>query len=261
MSQGLDSLLRMPGIWRGSDSSDHIGETTGRTIRTGFPTLDRCLPGRGWPNGALTELCPVVSGSGEVSLVLPALAALTGSGDGWVAWISPPHPPYPPALAAGGVRLSRLLLVQAGDSADTLWGMEQALRSGSCRAVLGWVDDAGERSLRRLQLAAETAGAWAVLYRPAARLATSSPAALRMRLTALADGLEVDVLKNRGGRPGQCRIPWSHIALEDGAAEGGDGRQARHECVGPGDHYSARIVSENHLFRVSQAVVKQHDLS
>lgn len=248
MSQGLDRLLRMPGIWRGDGMN---GAAT--AIRSGFPALDRCLPGRGWPNGVLTEICPQVPGSGEISLVLPALAALTGGGDdddGWVAWISPPHPPYPPALAAGGVRLSRLLLIQAGDSADTLWGMEQALRSGSCRAVLGWVDGAGERSLRRLQLAAESASAWAVLYRPVERLATASPAALRLRLEADTDALAIHVLKNRGGQPSQCRIPWEQIVAGDG------GGAARRECADPGlGKYASTIIGENHLFRVSKATV------
>ncbi len=204
MSQGLEALAALPGVWRGSEAATALS-----VISTGFAALDRCLPGKGWPVGALTEICPQVPGSGEVRLVIPALATLSnGNADdmGWIAWISPPHSLYPPALASGGVRLSRLLLAQAADNTDVLWGMEQALRSGSCQAVLGWADKASERSLRRLQLAAESTNAWAVLYRPVHCLNQASPAALRLRLTAVADGLEIDVLKSRGGQPGRCRI-------------------------------------------------------
>jgi hypothetical protein len=43
--------------------------------------------------------------------------------------------------------------------------MEQALRSGSCSAVLGWANAIDMSSLRRLQLAAEQAGCLAVLFR------------------------------------------------------------------------------------------------
>ncbi len=213
MSMDMEALAALPGVWRGSETA-----TAPAMIATGFTELDHCLlrggGGKGWPVGALTEICTQVPGSGEVSLVIPALAALSdGSSDdtGWIAWISPPHALYPPALAAGGVRLSRLLMAQAADTTDVLWGMEQALRSGSCRAVLGWADKTSERSLRRLQLAAESTRAWAVLYRPAHCLEQASPAALRLRLTAVAEGLEIDVCKNRGGRPGRCRIP--HEAL------------------------------------------------
>jgi len=224
MRMGLEALAALPGVWRGGEAATALA-----VIATGFTELDDCLlygsggygsgeyGGGGWPVGALTEICTQVPGSGEVSLVIPALAALSdGSSDdtGWIAWISPPHSLYPPALAAGGVRLSRLLMVQAADTTDALWGMEQALRSGSCQAVLGWVDQTSERSLRRLQLAAESARAWAVLYRPAHCLEQASPAALRLRLTAVAEGLEIEILKNRGGRPGRCRIP--HEALRPG---------------------------------------------
>jgi len=220
MSMGLEALAALPGVWRGGEAATALA-----VIATGFTELDDCLLGsgggsggsRGWPVGALTEICTQVPGSGEVSLVIPALAALSdGSIDdtGWIAWISPPHSLYPPALAAGGVRLSRLLMVQAADTTDALWGMEQALRSGSCQAVLGWADKTSERSLRRLQLAAESARAWAVLYRPAHCLAQASPAALRLRLTAVAEGLEIEILKNRGGRPSRCRIPQEALRPE-----------------------------------------------
>jgi cell division inhibitor SulA/protein ImuA len=114
-------------------------------------------------------------------------------------WIAPPHAPYPPALAQAGLEPSRVLLVDAGRTQDRLWAMEQALHSRSCGAVLAWLDDADDRWLRRLKLAAEPGRALAVLFRPAARRTQSSPAALRLALEPLGDRLDVEIVKGRGG--------------------------------------------------------------
>jgi hypothetical protein len=92
-----------------------------------------------------------------------------------------------------------LLLVRARDDMDALWSAEQALHSGSCRAVLAWAGRADGRRLRRLQLAAESGQAPLILFRPAAALAAPSPAALRLSLAAGAGGARLHLVKHRGG--------------------------------------------------------------
>jgi cell division inhibitor SulA/protein ImuA len=122
--------------------------------------------------------------------------------------LAPPYIPYAPALESHGCDLSRLLVVHSKRHMDTLWAMEQALRSGSCAAVVAWsrVDD--DRALRRLQLAAEETGCWAVLFRVACCQPARSPAALRLRLlrTDARDGLSLQILKQRNGRPAVVRV-------------------------------------------------------
>jgi len=167
---------------------------------SGFGALDRLLPGGGWPVGALTELYPVSAGIGEFALLLPLVARLTQAGRR-VALIAPPYIPYSQALAWHGVKLDRLVLLQPESPRDALWAMEQTLASKTLALAVSWPKHAVERDVRRLQLAAETGGAMAVLYRPLADAAQHSPAALRLRLARTEDGLLVDLFKSRGGRP------------------------------------------------------------
>ncbi len=194
MTPSLESVLRHPGIWRGSQRA----QTAEAVLPTGFAALDAVLPGGGWPRGALTELLIRRQGIGELRLLTPALARLSEE-DGWLAWVAPPYVPYAAALAAAGIDLARVLVAKPASDADAWWTAEQALRSGACGALLAWLRAADERRMRRLQLAAETGHAWGVLFRHA-RLATErSPAALRLLLEPADEGLAVHVLKRRGG--------------------------------------------------------------
>ncbi len=205
MNAALDSVLRHPGIWRG----DQLAQIAADAVPTGFTELDELLPGGGWPRGALTEILAEREGIGELHLLMPALARLS-QGSGWLAWVAPPHVPYAPALAAAGLGLKRLLVAQTRSVADAWWTAEQALRSGACDAVLAWLRTADERCLRRLQLAAEAGQSWGVLFRPARAAQDRSPAALRLRLEPIANGLAVHILKRRGGpvdRPAVIDLP------------------------------------------------------
>jgi cell division inhibitor SulA/protein ImuA len=170
---------------------------------SGFDELDRRLPRGGWPLGALIELLSVTEGIGELSLFLPALCHLARSGR-YIAWIAPPYIPYAPALAQWGLLLERLLIIHTHSLAESLWATEQALRCPAVGAVLGWADYLVDKSLRRLQLAAEAGGGLGILHRPLAAAAEASPAALRLQLQPQRHGQELDIhiLKARGGRAG-----------------------------------------------------------
>jgi hypothetical protein len=215
MTKHSRSTPRLPGgigglsshVWRGFD-----GQPAGETHATGFEALDAQLPGGGWPAAALTEIILEHHGIGELSLLMPAIARLCVSDvgeqiGGWVFWIAPPFIPYAPALSRHGIDLSRMLLVHAPATRSAgLWAVEQALRARSCAAMLAWVRTADQTVLRRLQLAAEQARCWTVLFRPAAALRQRSPAALRLRLTRVDSMTRVEILKCRGARPGVVHI-------------------------------------------------------
>ncbi|QKT04746.1 translesion DNA synthesis-associated protein ImuA [Ectothiorhodospiraceae bacterium 2226] len=190
----LESLLSRTDIWRGGGQAP----PTAAVVPTGNSTLDEALGG-GWPRGALTELLLPTHGIGELTLLLPTLAALSRAGH-WQCWVAPPYLPYPPALTQAGIALDTFLLVRPSEPKEALWAQEQALRSRVCGAVLGWPLRADTRALRRLQLAAEAGGAAGFLLRPLEAAQTPSPAALRLRLEATPDGLTLHVLKRRGGR-------------------------------------------------------------
>jgi hypothetical protein len=212
MQGALDELLRHPALWRGRDAARAAapGEGVPATVATGFAVLDECLPGGGWPLGAITEILHRGHGIGELSLLLPALAALARDGR-WLAWIAPPWRIAAPALEARGIDPARLLVVRGCSANEAVWAAEQALRSAACGAVLLWPQAMrgarpgrrggdGFRQLRRLQLAAETGHGLGVLFGDVRVASNASPAALRLRLSARGGDLQVEVLKSRGGR-------------------------------------------------------------
>ena len=169
---------------------------------SGWTELDAILPGGGWQAGTVVELMPTATGIGELRLLLPALARITGAGR-HVTLIAPPYIPFAPALSQHGVRLERLLVIQAQHADDILWAAEQSLRCRSFGAVLAWPATIRDREVRRLQLAAEAGGSTGFLYRSLDAARESSPAALRLKLRRTENSaLQIDVLKCRGGRSG-----------------------------------------------------------
>ena len=70
----LEKLLENPRVWRGSSRAH---SQTG--LASGYPKLDRCLPGGGWPPAALTEILTAQYGIGELRLLMPALAKLSAA--------------------------------------------------------------------------------------------------------------------------------------------------------------------------------------
>jgi len=203
LSSSLDKILANPRVWRGRDQA---GRRAG--LASGYPELDRHLPGGGWPRESLTEVLTEHYGIGELRLLMPALAHLSTETSPqdfteprWIAWVAPPFQPYPPALQQCGIDLSRMLIVRPRDDSEILWSAEQALSSGTCAAVLLWPSMLDDQASRRLQLAAEKGRSWAIAFRPLAAGRQPSAAALRLELHASGQGTRVHILKSRGGRP------------------------------------------------------------
>lgn len=210
MSTPISELLHDPRLWRASQAPTY---DPAEFLATGFSALDTALLG-GWPVGALTEILVPHPGIGELRLLTPALARLSRE-PRWLAWVAPPFIPYAPALAAHGIDLARVLIVHPQTEDDALWAVEQALRAGTCGAVLAWVKRSDTASMRRLQLAAEAGGSWGIVFRSQYSVVQTSPAALRLRLAARPGGVAVEILKRRGG------WPMGPIALDFSAPHSG----------------------------------------
>jgi cell division inhibitor SulA/protein ImuA len=203
----LETLLKHPALWQGRQQQ----QTGKETLSTGYPQLDAVLPSQGWPLGALTEILLTSEGIGEFSLLMPALQTLSVQQQ-WIALVAPPYIPYAPALITAGISLERVLVVDAEHKAasanrskaaqqDDFWATEQLLRSGIFSAVILWSTHGGnDRQQRRLQLAAEQGKAWAVCYRPEKLANSASPAGLRMTLRCHRQHLQINIIKNRGGK-------------------------------------------------------------
>ncbi|MEO7774874.1 MAG: translesion DNA synthesis-associated protein ImuA [Steroidobacteraceae bacterium] len=198
-SDRLAGLLQHPGLWRGRS----LAQTA--TLPTGYPALDAALPGGGWPQSGITEILIPRHGVGELQLLMPALAMLTHLEPArWCTFIAPPFEAFAPALHAQGLKLERLLMVRTD---KPLWVLEQALVSGACQIALAWVGHADTRSLRRLGLATQRAGTYAVLFRPLSAAHMASPAALRLTLESREQGLRLRLIKSRGGARHAVDVP------------------------------------------------------
>jgi cell division inhibitor SulA/protein ImuA len=196
----ITRLLEHPAIWRGRSAAQRSG------LPTGFAALDEHLPDRGWPRTGLIEILVSRFGSGELALLVPALAALTRAvAARWCVWVAPPLVPFAPGLAAHGVVLDRVAVV---GGARPLWAFEQTLGSGACDAVLGWVREPKARDIRRLQLAAERGRTLGVLFRPRRAAREASAAVLRLGVEPLPAGVRLTLIKGRSARRGTLDLHW-----------------------------------------------------
>ena len=194
----LDRLLETRRVWRGRQQSEPVAEQP-----TGHAALDALLPGGGWQLAALNEILLGQPGSGELQLLWPLLARLTQAGER-VVLVGAPAIPFAPAWQAAGVVLAQVSLLQVS-GAERLWAAEQCLRSGSCGAVLCWPEQADDRALRRLQVAADSGQTLAFVLRHRRAADNPSPAALRLLLDN--QPRQWRVLKCRGGVPPARPLP------------------------------------------------------
>jgi len=212
MTPDMAALTRHSLLWRGKQAAHRIP-----TISSGHTALDAALPGQGWPLGAVTELIHDVPGYGELSLLLPALAQLSQANKRQkkhrVIMIDPPWIPYPPALNSHGLALDSLLVIRTQSRKESLWACEQVLRGMPGGAMLAWPERLSFSESRRLQLAAESGRKVVFLFREGNAADASSPAALRLQLSADAGDLQIRVLKCRGQRP-DSTIRIRHIPIK-----------------------------------------------
>jgi len=180
-----------PSLWLASQ----LARSSARCLDTGFAALSAQLPGGGWPGGTLIELLLQQPGIGELRLLAPALAGLSGRP---IVLLQPPHRPQILALAALGVAPAQLVWLRSANSGDALWAAENVLRSGSCGALLFWQNHLRGEALRRLHLAAQGGETLFCMLRPLATAQDASPAPLRLSLRPAPGGLEIGFVKRRG---------------------------------------------------------------
>ncbi len=188
-----------PALWLGYQ----LGRAGIQAVTSGFAELDAELPDGGWPRRALTELLLPHAGIGEVRLLTPPLLAAQRAGR-LVMVFDPPAALSAEALAGLGIDVGELLVVNTRarviPGSDSLWALEQALKSGHVGALIAWLPPRlRTERLRRLQLAAHHHDGAAFVLRETAAAArpTASPLRLALRPGG-ADRLQVRILKRRG---------------------------------------------------------------
>ena len=240
----------------------------------GVPAIDAHLPGGGLRLAGLHEIAgardewddAVVAGFCLALLDrLAAVRGQTGEGSsaGPVLWAARRADLYGPGVASlmgarvgpaksektGGFHPGRLILVRARRDADVFWALEEGLRApaGVLSAVVGEAAEPDDTAMRRLQLAAETAGRPCFLLRrrlfagpavtptsmPAVALTRWRVGALPSTQTGSAGGLtgglagglaggltgwpgrarwRLELLRCRGAAPGSFTVEWDDAA-------------------------------------------------
>ncbi|EEA03453.1 conserved hypothetical protein [Burkholderia sp. H160] len=179
-----------PSLWRASQ----LARGRLSTVETGYPVLSRELPSGGWPLGALTEVLPQASGSGEMRLLAPALASLQKP----IVLVAPPCEPCGQGLTYSGIPAGQVLLLRAKRASDQLWATEQILKASTCGAVLLWQTHARADALRRLLLAARSSTSLFFVFRPIREATDASPAELRITVRTAERGVSLDIVKRKG---------------------------------------------------------------
>ena len=159
IAQTLARQLRSQGVFCAA-------EETARRKASAVPES-----GLGWllgqmpeDEGGLSEWIPAREGAATVALLIALLKEQKATEEP-VLVVEGDSPVNPPAWEALGLG-ERTVFVRTASLQDRLWALEQALRCRGVRGVIAWVDRLPDRSLRRLQLAAEQGRGWAFLIRP-----------------------------------------------------------------------------------------------
>jgi protein ImuA len=202
-----------------------------KALPFGLAAIDSHLPDGGLTCGALHEVVPAAEGCVAVAFGFIAAVLALFSRPCPLVFVMPAYGlrPYRPhgrlhghGLNALGLDPGRLILVETAHRKETLWAMEEAVRSAAPAAVAGVIDTLDLKLSQRLHLAATDAGLPLFLLRSAATL-ESSAAATRWRIgTAKAArdrfGLvtqprwHLQLERCRNGRPGQWVVEYDHVA-------------------------------------------------
>jgi protein ImuA len=201
-----------------------------KALPFGLAAIDSHLPDGGLTCGALHEIVPTTEGCiaaafGFLAAVLARLACRQ------LLFVMPTYGlrPYRPhgrlhghGLNALGLDPARLILVETAHRKETLWAMEEAVRSAAPAAVAGVIDMLDLKLSQRLHLAATDVGLPVFLLRPAPTL-ESSAAATRWRIGTAAAARDrfglvtrprwhLQLERCRNGRPGEWVVEYDHVA-------------------------------------------------
>ncbi|MFT5259945.1 MAG: hypothetical protein ACI9J2_001282 [Saprospiraceae bacterium] len=190
----IETLLRQnPQLWRGKSRIEHASPQA-QFLGTGYKSLDKVLPGGGWPQGSVIEVVVSSWGQGELSILLPLMAILSQNQQP-IVFIAPPYMPYAPAMQAAKVDLQHLWVIEKGiEAKDEAWAAEKILATAQGALVLVFAQLTAKQ-IRRLQVAASLGLSLGVLVR--CGKAVQTPVSLRLGLTYQDKGLQVDILKAR----------------------------------------------------------------
>jgi len=169
-------------------ANDAVAGRSRARVATAAKPLTQLNQGASTQQGVLTEICTLQPSAGQTGQgtdgglrqMLPALAGMCQSR--WLLLVAPPEIPSVQQFIAAGIDPSRVLVLHP-HAVRGVSVIEQALRSGTCGAVLLWLQQRDEQTQRRLRQAAEAGRCWGVLFRPSVRTGDEAPAQIELGLS------------------------------------------------------------------------------
>jgi protein ImuA len=217
--ENLRRLVATPHSRTGSD----------RFFSFGLPAIDKLLPRQGLSLESVHEVH--ATSALDLPAALGFLTALTVAfpEDGPIFIVTSSESPtatgclHGHGLKALGLDPGRLTFVAARQDREAFWAIEETLRSGAARIVIGLIAHALDlKKSQRLSLAAREARRPLLLLRPP-RAAVASAAETRWRITAAPAHREpsgafigwrwqVMLERCRNGSTGEFVLEWSHAS-------------------------------------------------
>ena len=186
----LEQLLQRDDTWLG-----HSRRFTSRVaLGTGFDQLNEGLLNKGWPLGSLIEVCQRGI-QAEWQLFSPALLEQPGL----LVLLNPPAVPFSLPYIQMGIDLDRLVVVNTRDKSHFVASFIELARA-SVGAILAWhpKENLTYTELRKCALAATESTGLCVMLSPQQNQQQSSPAALRLFVQLVPNGLEITAFKQKG---------------------------------------------------------------
>lgn len=185
-------------------------------LSTGLAPLDELLPQHGLPSGSLVEwLGDAGSGAATLAWLMAAHFQTSRS----VIVVDPQRECFPPGMASLEADLQRVVVIQPRTPTETLWTLEQSLRSQAGAIVMARLEGVTHQTYRRFKLAVERGGGIGLFLRPARYRRAPSWADVRL----LCSGPGTVSLPKQEAKYGRFLTKWSlpptaslarHIHLE-----------------------------------------------
>jgi cell division inhibitor SulA len=112
----------------------------------------------------ITEIIVRGEAWNNIQILLPLLAQLSHD-QRWLAWVAPPTLLPKAELKAAGFDLNKIILLKPDAQHDTMSLARQALKSGTCHAVISWFGALADDQLNQLAQAAELGNSRAFLIK------------------------------------------------------------------------------------------------
>lgn len=199
-----------PALWRASQ----LAQGRQPIVSTGYAVLNHELPGGGWPNSTFIEILPTKTGTGEISLLTPALKQVVNDTHKRIIMLNCPLVPNSLCWLNWQLSPNKLVWVHPNQPSHVLWAAEQILRHDACAALLLWLPSpVSQAAVRKLHLAAQRSTA--LFFSLGQVPQRASPAPLRLALQGAPGGIHIHIIKRQG--PTHAEPLFLPLPLKKGA--------------------------------------------